>query len=69
MSLARSTGAEHSAFHLAPTAIVSSVYSDSKRVRGSHDFLWGFHPLSFDLDDVQAALYWMLSEDWQLDMN
>lgn len=56
-------------FNLAPTGIASSVYSDVKRVRGSQDFLWGFHPLSFEPDDVEAAVHWILGDNWELDVN
>jgi hypothetical protein len=62
-------GSTQTAFHLAPTGIVSSVYSDQKPILGSHDFLWGFHPLSFERDTVEAAVHWILGEDWQLDVN
>jgi len=51
----------------ASTAIASSVYSDDKPVRGSQDFLWGFHPLSFQLDDVKAAVLWILGDNWELE--
>jgi hypothetical protein len=56
-------------FNLAPTAIASSVYSEAKRVRGSQDFVWGFHPLSFQTDDVQAAVHWIFGDNWELDVN
>jgi hypothetical protein len=56
-------------FNLAPIAIASTVYSEGKRVRGSQDFLWGFHPLNFELDDVQAALHWILGDNWELKLN
>jgi hypothetical protein len=52
----------------APTGIASSVYSDEKPIRGSQDFLWGFHPLSFQLDDVRAAVLWILGDNWELDV-
>jgi hypothetical protein len=56
-------------FNLAPTAVASSVYSDQKRVKGSQDFLWGFHPLSFRTNDIQPAIHWILGDNWELDVN
>lgn len=53
----------------APTAVASFVYSDSKPVPGSADFLWGFNPLGFEVDDVRAALRWITGENWQLGVN
>jgi len=53
----------------APTGLASRAYSDAKPVRGSQDFLWGFHPLSFELDAVEAAVLWILGDNWELAVN
>ena len=49
-----------------PVAVASTVYSDTKPLVGSEDFLWGFHPLAFQTDDVRRALWWVLAERWQI---
>ena len=49
-----------------PIAIVSSTYSDTKPLTGSEDFLWGFHPLAFELGDVRRALLWIIRSRWQI---
>jgi hypothetical protein len=50
----------------APVGLVSSVYAETKQLRGSEDVIWGFHPLSFELEDVQDALLWICESRWQL---
>lgn len=52
-----------------PCALASHVYSDQKRIPGSSDFVWGFHPHTFELDDVRAAIHWILGDNWELDVN
>jgi len=67
-SLCEPYGKENSPIDGASVAIVSSVYSDSKQLPGSNDFLWGFHPLAFRLDRVQAALLWIIEQNWDIDV-
>jgi hypothetical protein len=50
-----------------PVAIVSTVYSQTKPVPGSEDYLWGFNPLAFQLDHVRTSLRWIFDERWQID--
>jgi len=59
---------ESAAMNGAPTAMVSSVYSDFKRIPGASDFVWGFNPHSFELDDVTAAVHWILGDNWELNV-
>ena len=46
------------------TGIVSTVYSDTKQLAGSEDFLWGFNPIQFRSEDVRALLRWVLLDHW-----
>jgi hypothetical protein len=55
-----------SPMNLAAAAVASSMYSDRKHIRGSHDFVWGFHPLSFEREGISAAFRWVLNADWEL---
>lgn len=48
------------------TGIVSTVYSDTKQLSGSEDFLWGFNPLAFDKEAVNDAVLWILRNRWEL---
>ena len=57
------------AMNTAPCGMASHVYSDSKRIPGASDFVWGFHPHSFELDDVKAAVLWILGDNWELDVS
>jgi hypothetical protein len=50
----------------APVAIASTVYAQTKQLPGAEDYLWGFHPLAFDLGDLRSALLWILRERWHL---
>jgi hypothetical protein len=59
-------GLERSGLDGVPIAIASSVYSDSKQLRGAEDFLWGFHPLAFQSAEVGNALSWILESRWQI---
>ena len=50
----------------AMVGVVSQVYSATKQLPGSNDFLWGFHPLAFRLDRVQSALLWIIEQNWDI---
>lgn len=50
----------------APIAIASSVFSEEKPLRGSEDYLWGFHPFAFEMEDFEAALRFLLAERWEM---
>jgi hypothetical protein len=58
----------HSIIEGAPVAIASSSYSEEKPLRGSEDYLWGFHPFAFDMDDVEQALRFILGERWEMEV-
>jgi hypothetical protein len=60
------SGTEHSVLDGVPVAIASTTYAQGKPLLGSADFLWGFHPLSFEPDEVASALRWIFTENWQL---
>lgn len=57
---------EESLLQGVPVAVVSRVYSQRKPLMGSEDFLWGFHPHAFELEDVRSALRWILESRWGL---
>jgi hypothetical protein len=65
-SLCPPPGSVTSVIDGAPVAIESSVYSEDKPLVGSHDFLWGFHPLGFEEEGLRAALRWVFLNDWEL---
>jgi len=65
-SLCSPAGNDRSPIDGAPVGIVSNVYTNSKQLPGSSDFLWGFHPLAFRLDRVQAALLWIIEQNWDI---
>ncbi len=52
-----------------PVGFMSTLFSDSKPVVGSADFVWGFHPLSFESNDIAASLRWIIGDNWQLPVN
>jgi hypothetical protein len=59
-------GASVSPLDGAPVGVVSRVYSSSKQLRGSEDFVWGFHPLAFQRSGVRRAILWILESRWEL---
>ncbi|HKI83421.1 MAG TPA: hypothetical protein VKA63_03710 [Candidatus Krumholzibacteria bacterium] len=61
-------GREDSPIDGAAVAIVSNVYSPYKQLPGSQDFLWGFNPLAFDLDNVESALLWIIGQNWNINV-
>lgn len=50
----------------AAAGVLSQAYSDQKPIAGTHDFLWGFNPMGFQPEDVEAALRWVVQSDWQI---
>lgn len=68
-SLCQPFNRDRSPLDRAPIGVVSSVYSSQKQLPNSNDFLWGFHPLGFRTDRVQAALLWIIGENWQIRTN
>lgn len=63
------TGRASSPLSGAAVGIVSRVYEDSKQLRGSQDFMWGFHPFGFETSGIRAAVLWILEDRWGLDVN
>jgi hypothetical protein len=51
-----------------PLAVAVTTYSDRKPLRGSEDFVWGFHPVAFNFFDVQAALLYVLGTRWEMEL-
>jgi hypothetical protein len=59
---------ERSPLDQVPVGIASSRYADTKQLTGSEDFLWGFHPLAFEIEDVKDSILWILQDRWQVDI-
>jgi len=59
-------GLDRSSIDRAPVGIVISTYSDTKPVVGSEDFLWGFHPLAFEFEEIRRSLMWIMDDRWNL---
>ncbi len=49
-------------------ALASSVYAEDKQLAGTEDFLWGFHPFAFEIDEVRDAIHWILESRWELSL-
>ncbi len=49
-----------------PIAMVSRLYSETKLLAGAEDFVWGFHPMSFEVEQVRSALVWIMQTRWEL---
>lgn len=60
---------EASALEGTTVGLVSSKYSETKQLVGSSDFIWGFHPLGFDLGRVTSTVLWIMGSNWQIDVN
>lgn len=50
----------------AAVGVLSRAYTDTRRNPGTYDFLWGFNPMGFEADDIEAALGWVVREGWQI---
>ncbi len=46
--------------------LASTRYAATKQLAGSEDFIWGFHPLAFETDEVKDAILWVLESRWEL---
>ena len=51
-----------------PLALAVRTYSEQKPLRGTEDYVWGFHPIAFNFSDVQAALLYVLGQRWELEL-
>jgi hypothetical protein len=68
-SVCQPAGNEFSPLNGATNAVASSVYSPFKQLPGSQDFLWGFHPLAFELSRVESALMWIIEQNWDIEVS
>lgn len=50
----------------AAVGILSRAHADTKPLPGTYDFLWGFNPMGFEAEDVEAALSWVIREGWSI---